>query len=445
MGNEWNNFFDKLSNAGAQFWNANIEADAKDDALTVYRTAMDNIKKTISSSQETSPKLEQDGEQKQDGVTTDQDPMQFVNKLFKGGVDENAGLEQNIQNLQSANVDMENLPGLPKQRGGVENLPGKYPTTKGEGEQAPFDVFWQGITDLLGKGKYGEPYIPLLNTYYEGTKPVTPKVKTEISNGFLLQYDDGGNIIKKTKIDDTPKELKNTIEKYQGMSYEDALKLTDNELSGDAFYYLPKEVQTKLMETFPALQQMHDAKFKEGDFSPKFGSVHKKLGSGKMNFADDRVKDLGEQLYKVNKIIEGRGGLNKLDEFKDKELIGQYNDLLAELDANNIGDPQQWANDIAGGKKFKDAMQEQEQFKEDYNAIVEGEGGLHNWLQQMYSIDTSKTGALEYLQKNRFEMEKYVNKISGKLDYQLAMKIYNYVNSELEKLYQSKGLGQYYK
>jgi hypothetical protein len=437
MGNQWNNFFNQLFTTGANIFKGVQEGNAKDDALTVYRTAMENIKKSITPAPVTESSSTEEDPSLRSGQEQDQNPTEFVSKLFQGFNPE-AGFEQNIQNMQPAGFDVNApIPGMQKQ------TPSNLPLTKGETTSSdPFDVYWQGINDLLAKGKYGEQYIPLLSTYYEGTKPVKSKIKTEISNGFLLQYDEGGNIIKKTKIDDTPKELKNTIEKYQGMSYEDALKLTDNELSGDAFYYLPKEVQTKLMETFPALQQMHDAKFKEeGDFAPKTGFKKSGFKQGKMNFADDRIKDLGEQLYRTKKRIEGLGGLEKADEETQKI----YNGILAELEANGISDPESWSNDIASGKKFNDAMETQKEFTEDFNTIVNDKGGIYDWLMQMYNIDTSKTGAVELLQKNRFELEKYVNELSKQLDYQLAMKIYKYVNTEMGKLYQSKGLGEYYR
>lgn len=255
MANEWNNFFNELFDAGANVYQGVQIGGMKKDAERTYKTAMKNIDSII--------KLSPTGQQNQEESMKEEATL----NSFFDGFNPGSNLSENINNMQSATLT--DVPVIPERK---INTPGMNT------EEDLLKVFLDATAKLGGLGEYGEPYIKPLGAYYESKVPKGPVTKTDVTNGFVIKYDSDGNILKKTKIDDLPKQEKNTVMKYSKMTYDEALNLQDNELTGDAFFYLPKDVQLKLMEQFPALQQLHDKKFEEGDYAP---SSNRRFSSSK--------------------------------------------------------------------------------------------------------------------------------------------------------------------
>lgn len=425
MANEWNNFFDSLFNAGANIFKGVTEKNAQDDALEVYRTAMENIKKSIGA-----PPVE--SVNNVDAQKENQAPVDFVSSLFKGA-SEQAPLEENIANLQSAGSDrIGNIaPEIKKSVNTVDALQ-KQPQ-----KQEPFDVFWQGINDLLAKGKYGEQYISPLTSYYEGKKPVAPETKTQIENGYLILYDTKGNVLKKTKIkDEEVKKEKGTLELYQGMSVEDAMKLPVNEIENSFLYFSPA-VQEELRKKYPVLQQKYDQMFKEGDFSKNL-STGRHLGVPKINFEDKTLEKKGQDLFDISKQIDAEGGYEKVKN-DNPGLAAQHDALVNYLKANGINDWIQWREDMASGVKVKDAQNNQKQFEKDYNDIVFSKRGIYDNLISLWNIDSANKEGADAIQQGADALYNWLGEnIHNKVDYPLEKAIYEYVNNEIGKIWISK-------
>lgn len=271
MGNEWNNFAEALSNAGANIAQGFIVGSIRKDAQNTYKKSLKNIDKIIS--------LSPSGQENQQ--PTDQ-PQQNSNELpsFFDGFNKDVSLTDNIGNMTPIGSEQMNTGPVVSPRVNQVN----QNTTNPQDEM--LKAFIDGVAKLNQYGEYGAGYVDPLKAFYESKLPKQVKTKTDVTNGYLIKYDEEGNILKKTKIDDLPKQEKNNVLKYSKMTLEEAELLQDNELTGDAFFYLPQDVQTALMQKYPALKQMNDEKFEEGDFSPKGPGGRKYRGSSKNSQKD---------------------------------------------------------------------------------------------------------------------------------------------------------------
>jgi hypothetical protein len=91
------------------------------------------------------------------------------------------------------------------------------------------------------------------------------------------------------------------------------------------------------------------------------------------------------------------------------------------------------------GDKVTDAKQDQQQFNDDYHEIVFGKGSVYDMLIALWQADSSTAEGAEFIQAKADELYDWLgSNIYQKVDYPLEKAIYDYVNSEINKLWNSK-------
>jgi hypothetical protein len=421
-GSEWNKIFQGLFSGGSDAATGYIIGRKKSDAQETYELAMKNVKDAALKLSGSQNQVESDANLNQNNQV--ESPEAQMTKLFSG-FDPNAILENNISGTQSSVLTNQSGPVI-------------SPRVKTEPETTKNDLvnaYYKGVGELTKLGEYGKPYLDPFGEFMKSMTPKAPITKTDVTGGYVIKYDDNGNILKKTKIDDLPKPEKNTIQKYSKMTLEEAEQLTDNELSGDAFFYLPKETQTALMQKYPALQQLHDQKFKEGDYSKNIkGPGSKRFSAPKLNFEDKTVESIGEQLYKVRKEIEGTGWENA-----DPKTIEAHDKLVQQLKGYGVDDWVSFSEGLGKGEKVKNLKQDQQDFKQDLNDIIYTKNGIYDMLITLWNLDSSNEQGAKEIQRQADALYAWLgNNIYQKVDYPMEKAIYDYVNSEISKLWNSK-------
>ena len=436
MPNQWNELGTGALQGASNFLTGLFEGQAKKKARETFdlaHTNMQNLLKPI-----TPAPVENAG--------INPAPTDKSGDLLTSLYNPDMSLGENLVNMPPKTVEEGTSPNL------IERTPPSAPLGTGP-QGSMYDVFLKGVADLMGQGEYGKPYIPLLQSYYETNIPEKPKVT--VADGYLIRYDSNGKLLSKERI---------TEEKQKEYKIGNDWQINDNG-DGTYSYYQPTESGWK-KTNITASERDYQRQEGIGEFAPKGPSgPHFGIKTPKMNFEDKTGQDLGQQLYSVKAQIEGMGGWNAIsqkiqqlstvDKYADENAYKQaqsdiknlklvqdnYTGLFNQLKGMQIEDPDTWAENMGKGVKVNDARQNQQNFAEDFNKIVFSPNAIFDTLHNMYMVDTSQPGGAESLQSMQKGIYDWLGaNIYGKVDWSLQNALYDYVNTEMQKIYQSKGM-----
>lgn len=431
MPNQWNDAGSGALQGVTNFLSGLFEGQAKKHARETYDLAMTNMKNLL---------------QPVDNTNNDQISSKDNSDLLSSLYNINPG--ENVNGVPTLQV----TGGTPNNITPITPAPDK---TKADNNSPTnmLDAFYQGVSGLMDQGDYGKPYIPVLQSYYEANQPKTPETKTQIADGYLIKYDDNGNLLSRTKIAD---------DKTKDYKIGNDWQIQDNG-DGTYSYYKPTENGWEKTNN-TASERDYQRQEGIGEFAPKtpkIGGGHIKVP--KLDVQDASTKSAATDLFNTKRQIEGMGGwnaiqgqideLNKVDKYdpnfkQAQEKLKTLNGLLDSYNSNSqtlkglgVGDPDTFAESLGQGKDIKVAKQEQQQFTNDVNDVIYSKNGIYDQLISAWNLDSSKPEQATQIQSILTNLYNWMGQnIYGKVDYSLQKAIYDYVNNEVSKLAVSKGL-----
>ena len=386
MPNQWNDAGSGILQGVSNFLGGLFEGQAKKNARETYDLAMTNMKNLLQPVDNTN-----------NDQTSPKDNSDLLSSLYNINPGENVNGVPTLQVNGGTPNDIANRTTTPVNNTDANNSPTNM-----------LDAFYQGVSGLMDQGEYGKPYIPVLQSYYEANQPKTPDYKSQVSDGYLITYDNNGKLIGKTKIAD---------DKVKDFKIGSDWQIQDN---GDGSYNYYKPTESGWEKTnINASERDYQRQEGTGEFAPKtphIGGGHIKVP--KLDVQDmSQTKTAGELFLLKREIGTNWAGiqdqvaqLNKqadewmqpnsghsMDEAKQLRQkasdlmapLNQYNELSNQLKGLGVTDPDQFAETIGQGKDLKYAKQEQDQTKQDMNDVIYAKDGIYDTLMQAYNLDSS--------------------------------------------------------
>lgn len=252
----------------------------------------------------------------------------------------------------------------------------------------------------LQNNPQGEAYAKNLELYYTlmNKEPKRNYQTVTDGKGDVWRIDILNPSDKIKIVDNEDKKGKNTVADYQKMSADELLNLPQSELE-DAFFVVPQGTQQELVQKVPALQQLYDKFYKEGDFAPKI------TGRGKSRSGFGRSFNPGD--YTPGQLAEKYKDLSidKLKQYKKSELERILNDdnapdalkddvqaVLDGEDAVDMREQYKWA-DTELGKFFAKAKS-----INDYNSAKKLVDDAYSWAGSLFNSGVDQE-VIDYIYK----------------------------------------------